>query len=173
MLQTAFNRCGQEFIMVVRTALVRVTGALTGTRYRDETHHGHVISHVTINGGMFQRDNDRPHIARVNQEFIQRHNVQTLILATHSPNSNAVEYLRGAPEESTTTHTLPQLLTALQHERQNIAQCVEERLIASMRRRRQAGTRARGEILRFWPPLCHTHGCVHVSGGFLDILFRT
>ena len=48
-----------------RTAFVHVAGALTGIRYRDEILHHHVIPHMNVNGGIFQYDSARPHVARV------------------------------------------------------------------------------------------------------------
>ncbi|XP_041357479.1 glutaredoxin domain-containing cysteine-rich protein CG12206-like [Gigantopelta aegis] len=58
-----------------RTALVHVAGALTDIRYRYEVLQHHVIPHMNVNGGMFQHDNARPHVARVSQKFLQRHNI--------------------------------------------------------------------------------------------------
>ena len=137
-----------------RTALVHVAGTLTGIRYRDEILQHHVIPHMNVNGGMFQHDNARPHVARVNQEFLQRHNVPTLPWPARSPDLNPIEHLWDALDQRVRRRhpppqTLPELLAALQNEWQNIPQRVVDRLIASMRRRCQAVIRARGGHNRY------------------------
>ncbi|XP_071099162.1 uncharacterized protein [Haliotis cracherodii] len=48
-----------------RTALVRVDGALSGLRYRDEILQRHVAPFINVNGGIYQQDNARPDVAPV------------------------------------------------------------------------------------------------------------
>ena len=88
------SACNKSTVLVVswcgihsggRTVLVHAVGALTGFRYQDEILQHHVIPHLNVSGRMFQIDNDRPHVARVRQEFLQRHNVQTLLWPSRSP----------------------------------------------------------------------------------------
>lgn len=137
-----------------RTPLVHVAGALTGIRYRDEILQPHVIPHINANGGLFQHDNARPHVARVCQEFLQRNQVNTLPWPARSPDLSPIEHLwddldRRVRRRNPPPQTLPQLLVALQQEWQNIPQRVVQRLIASMRRRCQAVIAARGGHNRY------------------------
>ena len=91
--------------------LVHVESALLAIRYRDEILQHHIIPHVKNNGGMFQHDKARP-------------------FAGFKPNRTSLgQYVhhRNPPHQ-----TLPQCLTVLQHEWQNIPQCVGQHLIASM-----------------------------------------
>ena len=109
------------------SVLVHVAGALTGIKYRDEILQHHVIPHMNFNDGMFQRDNARPSVAHVRKDCL------------------------GLPIQNTPSLTLPQLLTALQREWQNITHTVQ---------------RSRASV-------CHTYVCAHVLGGFQEVLFRT
>ena len=52
-----------------RTARVHLAGALAGIGYRDEILQYHVIPHVIVNGGIFEHDNAKPHVARVSQKI--------------------------------------------------------------------------------------------------------
>ena len=76
-----------------RTALVRVEGALTAVRYRDEILTPHVVPHVNVHGGLFQHDNARPHVARVCTEFLQRQHIATLPWPARSPDLSPIEHM--------------------------------------------------------------------------------
>ena len=64
---------------------MHVAGTLMGITYRDEILQHQAIPHMKLNGGMVQHDSARPHVARVSQEFLQCHNVQTSPWPARSP----------------------------------------------------------------------------------------
>ena len=67
---------------------MHLAGALTGIGYRDEILQYHVIPHVIVNGGMFEHDNAKPHVARVSQKSLHCQDVQTLCWPARSPDLN-------------------------------------------------------------------------------------
>lgn len=132
-----------------RTALVRVEGALTAVRYRDEILEQHVVPFLNLNGGQFQHDNARPHVARVCVEFLDQNNVITLPWPARSPDLSPIEHLwdeldRRVRLRQPPPQTLRQLFLALVEEWQNIPEARIRNLIASMGRRCNAVIAARG-----------------------------
>ena len=137
-----------------RTALVQVAGALTGVRYRDEILQRHVVPLLNVNGGIFQHDNARPHIARVCQDFLQQNNVNVLPWPACSPDLAPIEHLWDVLDRRIRTRnpppqTLQELFQALQNEWQNIPQRTIQRLVSSMRKRCIAVINARGGHNRY------------------------
>ena len=61
-----------------KTDLVFINGQLTGIRYHDEILTRHVVPFIRRHGRVFQQDNDRPHVARVCIDFLQRQNIDVL-----------------------------------------------------------------------------------------------
>ena len=87
-------------------------------------------------------------------EFLQHHNVKTLLWPAGLSDLNPTELLwhalhHGMRRRNPTPQILPQLLTALQHEWQYIPRVVP-RLIASTCRRCQAVIRVRSGYNRYW-----------------------
>ena len=79
------------------------------------------------------------HTLHVLVEFLQHHNVRTLLWPARSPDLNPIEHLWDILNQRvhrkytyTPPQTLPKLLTVLQHEWQNIPRVVQ-RLVAFMR----------------------------------------
>ena len=93
-LLMAMHWWGLESIMVVRSLL-----------YVRQVQH-HVIPGMSVNGGMFQHDNARPHAARISQEFLQRHNVQTWPWPARSLDVNPTEHVCDALDRVYARHVL-------------------------------------------------------------------
>ena len=121
------------------TALVHVAVTLTGISYRDEILQHHVIPHLNVNG--------------VSQEFLQRHNVQTLPWSACSPDLNPTEHLWYALHQRMSPRNPPPQILAYRW--QNITQRDMQHLIVSIHR----GSCWSQPILTFYPPLCHTYAC--------------
>ena len=52
-----------------RTDLVFVNGTLNAQKYRQDILARHVVPFIRANGGTFQQDNARPHVARDNMDI--------------------------------------------------------------------------------------------------------
>ncbi|GFX50995.1 transposable element Tcb2 transposase [Trichonephila clavipes] len=75
-----------------RSTLIVIPRTLTGQRYVDDIlrpHAGPFLNGLT--GAIFQKDNARPHTARVAQDFL-RH-FQTLPWPAHSPDLSLIKYV--------------------------------------------------------------------------------
>lgn len=137
-----------------RTALVHVAGTLNAIRYRDEILQRHVLPFMNVNGGVFQQDNARPHVARVCREFIRQNNIEVLPWPARSPDLSPIEHLwdvldRRVRERRPPPQNLRELGVALQEEWQNIPQHQIQNLIGSMRRRCEAVIQAHGGHTRY------------------------
>ena len=55
-----------------------IDGTLSAQKYRQEILGRHVVPFTQANGGAFQQDNARPHVARDNMDYLRRHNVDVL-----------------------------------------------------------------------------------------------
>lgn len=76
-----------------RTALVHIDGTLTGVRFRDEILQGHFVPFMNANGGVFQHNNARPHVARICQQFLTENRVQVLPRPARSPDLLPIKLL--------------------------------------------------------------------------------
>ncbi|GFX07085.1 DDE_3 domain-containing protein [Trichonephila clavipes] len=75
-----------------RSTLFVMRGILTGQRYVDDILRPHVGPFLNdLSGAIFQKDNARPHTARVAQDFL-RH-FQTLPWPVHSPDLYPEEHV--------------------------------------------------------------------------------
>ena len=68
-----------------RTDLVFVNGTLNALKYRQDILAGHVVPFIRANGGTFQQDNARPHVARDNMDYLRRNNIDVLPWLALSP----------------------------------------------------------------------------------------
>lgn len=138
-----------------RTALIRVTGTLTGQRYVDEilpTVRGFIQQHQ---GLLFQQDNARPHTARVSIQYLQQHNIPLLPWPARSPDLSPIEHLwdvlgrriRDVYEEPAAT--LDQLAHRLIDQWNRIPQAEITKLTSSMPRRIQTCLQKRGGHNRY------------------------
>ncbi|GBM34241.1 hypothetical protein AVEN_60582-1 [Araneus ventricosus] len=83
---------GQMVTAYGRSALIVVSGTLTGQRYVDVILRPHVGPSLNgLPGVSFQQDNARLHTARVAQDIL-RH-VQTLPWSAHSPDLSPIEHV--------------------------------------------------------------------------------
>lgn len=73
------------------TNLVHVYSNLTAVRYRDIILQPHVLPAIDVQRELFQRDNARPHIARVTSHFLAANNIN--VLPCLSPDINPIEHL--------------------------------------------------------------------------------
>ncbi|GFU70852.1 DDE_3 domain-containing protein [Trichonephila clavipes] len=75
-----------------RSTLIVMRGTLTGQRYVDDILRPHVVSVLNgLPGAIFQKDNARPHTARVAQDFL-RH-FHTILWPSCFPDSSLVEHV--------------------------------------------------------------------------------
>lgn len=137
-----------------RTDLVFIDGTLSAQKYRQEILGRHVVPFMQANGGTFQQDNARPHVARDNMDYLRRHNVDVLPWPALSPDLSPIEHLwdqldRRVRRRRQQPHTLNELRAALTEEWQRIPQMTINRLVASMRRRCVAVINSRGGFTRY------------------------
>ena len=139
-----------------RTPLYVIHGNLTAVRYRDEILNPLVLPFIQAQRRniTFQHDNARPHVARVVNNFLRQHNVQTLPWPAVSPDLSPIEHvwdemesmLRRQPNQPT---TLPQLAQALDQIWNNIPQATFNHYVGSMRRRCRECINANGGHTRY------------------------
>ena len=137
-----------------RTYLVFTEGTLNAQTYRQEILGCHVVPFMQANGGMFQKDNARPHVARDNMDYLSRHNVDVLPWPALSPDLSPIEHLwdklhRRVRRRRQQPQTLNELRAALTEEWQRIPQMNINRLVASMRRQCVAMINSRGVFTRY------------------------
>ena len=137
-----------------RTDLVFINGTLNAQKYRQDILTPHVVPFIRRNGGTFQQDNARPHVARDNMDYLRRNNIDVLPWPALSPDLSPIEHLwdqldRRVRKRRQQPATLDQLRAALTEEWQRIPQASINRLIASMRRRCVAVINNRGAFTRY------------------------
>jgi transposase len=76
-----------------RTNLVTINGTLNAQRYRTVILTQHVRPFIAANGGIFQQDNARPHVARANRDFLANNNIDVLPWPAFSPDLSPIEHL--------------------------------------------------------------------------------
>ena len=123
-----------------RTDLVFINGTLNAQKYRQDILAPHVVPFIRANGGTFQQDNARPHVARDNMDYMRQNNIDVLPWPALWPDLSPIEHLwdqldRRVRKRQQQPQTLNQLLAALMEEWQRIPQVSINRLIAPMRRR--------------------------------------
>ena len=77
----------------VKSPLIVVPGNLTAVRYRDEILRPVAVPLVQQHQMTFQHDNDRPHVARVCQDFLANDNIVPLDWPPYSPDLSPIEHL--------------------------------------------------------------------------------
>ena len=76
-----------------KTDVVFIDCRLMGVRCRDEILRCHVVPFIRHNGGVFQQNNTRLHIACVCTEFLQHHNINGLPWPVFSADMLPIEHL--------------------------------------------------------------------------------
>ena len=76
-----------------RTYLAFVNGTLNAQKYRQDILACHVVQFIRANGGTFQQDNARPHVARDNTDNLRRNNIGMLPWPALSPDLSPKEHL--------------------------------------------------------------------------------
>ena len=140
-----------------RTRLVVIDGNLNAQKYREDILGPHVVpllqTHKVIT--TLQQDNATSHVARVNIQFLQNHNVDFIDdWPSKSPDLNPIEHLwdnldRRVRRRPNPPNNVNDLRAALLEEWNNIPQADINRLVLSMRRLCQAVSIARGGHTRY------------------------
>ena len=137
-----------------RTDLVPIIGTLNAQRYRNEILAQHVRPFIAANGGIFQQDNARPHVARANMEYLAANEVEVLPWPAFSPDLSPIEHVwdvlgRAVRQRPNPPSTIAELRIALVEEWHRIPRNQIQRLITSMRRRCTAVVNANGGHTRY------------------------
>lgn len=134
-----------------RTDLVFIQGNLNSQRYRDEILDQVVRPFMQAHPDVqeFQHDNATVHKARICQQYLQQHNINTLEWPSKSPDLSPIENLwdvlgRRVRARQNPPQNLQQLRDALRQEWMAIPQHQLRNLFNSMRRRVTACINARG-----------------------------
>jgi hypothetical protein len=103
---------------------------------------------------VFQHDNERCHVARVCQDFLNQNHIRVLPWAALSPDLSPIEHLwdelgRRVRHRQNPPETLQELRDGLVQEWNNIPQVFIQRLISYMCRRYEAVVAARGGHTRY------------------------
>ena len=115
---------------------------------------GPAASHVE--DGMFQHDNTRPHVARVDTEGSAAPQRPDITFTGLNPAEHLWDRLdQLVRRKNLPSQTLPQVLTALQHEWQNTSQRGVQRLVASMRSSCHRGSWSSQPIHFVYPDVAH------------------
>jgi len=137
-----------------KTDLVVVNGNLNAQGYVDQILRPVLVPFIAQNApAVLMHDNARPHVARITQQFLQRHAIDTLQWPAMSPDMNPIEHLwdelgrrvRARGE----MHNLQQLSDALVEEWQRIPNAVVLKYVRSMRQRLLTLQRRRGGHTRY------------------------
>ena len=75
-----------------RTDLVFVNGTLYAQKYRQDILACHVVPFIRANGGTFQPDNARPHVARDNIDYLRRNHIDELPWPALLPDLSPIEH---------------------------------------------------------------------------------
>ena len=140
-----------------RTLLVVIEGNLNAQKYREDILGPHVVPLLQAHNVIttLQQDNATSHVARVNIQFLQNHNVDFIEdWLSKSPDLNPIEHLwdnldRRVRRRPNPPNSVNDLRAALLEEWNNIPQADINRLVLSMRRRCQAVSIARGGQTRY------------------------
>lgn len=134
-----------------RSELVFIEASLTADRYRDNILQPVVLPIAEELHPEFclMHDNARPHIAAINLQWLQTHNVQVLPWPAQSPDLNPIEHVwdmlkRRVLADIENIHTNVDLFRCLQRHWNAIPQEEIDHLIMSMSRRCRAVLNARG-----------------------------
>lgn len=126
-----------------RSRLLFIRGNMTAERYVNDVLQPIVVPYVrSIEDGIFQQDNARPHIARVSRQFLELENIRVLPWPPRSPDLSPIEkvwdwmgrHIRDLPRPPT---TLDELRVAVQEAWDAVPQEFINNQIASMPRRVQ------------------------------------
>ena len=139
-----------------KLGLVIIPGNLNAQTYRQDVLQNVVVPYVNghANHVVFQQDNARPHVARVNMRYLQNNNIDVLEWPSVSPDLSPIEHLwdkldRRIRRRLVQLQTLQALTQALIQEWAAIPMITVRRLIRSMRRRCVSVINARGGHTRY------------------------
>ena len=95
-----------------------VNGTLNAQKYRQDVLARHVVPLIRANGGTFQQDNDRPHVARDSMNYLRRNNIDVLPWPALSSDLSPIDHLwdqldRRVHKRQQQPQTLDQLRAAL------------------------------------------------------------
>jgi transposase len=137
-----------------KTDLVHVPGNLTAVRYRDEILQPHLMHVIDRQRELFQKDNARPHTARVTIDYLEQNNINVLQWPSKSPELNPIEHLwdqlgKRVRQRQPSPQTIDQLRQMLQQEWRTIPRNNVINLIESIPRSWRAVLAARGGRTRY------------------------
>ncbi|GFV74791.1 transposable element Tcb1 transposase [Trichonephila clavipes] len=91
-----------------RTPLVRIAGTLNSQRYISQVLEPVVLPYLQgLATAMFQKDNERPHVAPIVQRFFVNHQIELLSWPARSPDLSAIENMWSMVAQRLTQITLP------------------------------------------------------------------
>jgi hypothetical protein len=142
--------------MEARTELVVVNGgAMTANRYTRDILEPHVVPFALFigNDSILMRDNARPHIAQIVNEYLDTVEIHHMIWPARSPDLNPIEHVwvmvgRRVKVRTPAPADLRDLSAAVIQEWQEVDQAVIQDLFEGMSRRMEAVIQARGGNIR-------------------------
>jgi hypothetical protein len=142
--------------MEARTELVVVNGgAMTANRYTRDILEPHVVPFALFigNDSILMRDNARPHIAQIVNEYLDTVEIHHMIWPARSSDLNPIEHVgdmvgRRVKVRTPAPADLRDLSAAVIQEWQEIDQAVIQDLFEGMPRRMEAVIQARGGNIR-------------------------
>ena len=155
------DRFGSESVMVWvgimgrrKTNYIVVQGNLNAQGYINQILQPEAVPFLQRHGpAILMHDNERPHVARICRQFLNRNNVNVLPWPVVSPDMNPIEhiwdYLGRKVRARGNVHNLRDLENALIQEWNNIPNVVIRRYARSMRGRLAACINSRGGHTRY------------------------
>ena len=137
-----------------KTNLIVVQGKLNAQGYINKILLTEAVTFLQMHGlAILMHDNERPHVARICRQFLNRHNVNVLPWPAVTPDMNPIEhfwdYLGRKVRARGNVHNLRDLENALIQEWNNIPNVIIRRYVRSMRGRLAACINSRGGHTRY------------------------